>query len=78
MSEQTLNVVVNQAEMLTTAEQIELVACIMRRLQTQLSPPKNMKARDLLEKTYGIWQHGDGLHYQQKLRAEWDSDENSA
>lgn len=26
----------------------------------------------LLETTKGIWQHGDGLAYQEKLRAEWD------
>lgn len=26
----------------------------------------------LLENTKGIWQHGDGLVYQEKLRTEWD------
>jgi len=27
---------------------------------------------DLVENTRGIWRQGDGLAYQQKLRAEWD------
>ena len=26
----------------------------------------------LLESTKGIWQHGDGLKYQENLRAEWE------
>ncbi|ULJ60586.1 hypothetical protein [Wielerella bovis] len=26
----------------------------------------------LLDKTKGIWQHGDGLAFQEKLRSEWE------
>jgi hypothetical protein len=26
---------------------------------------------DLLERTRGTWQHGDGLEYQERLRGEW-------
>ena len=28
--------------------------------------------RRALDQTRGIWKQGDGLRYQQKLRAEWD------
>ena len=28
-----------------------------------------------LERTAGIWSHGDGLNHQQQLRAEWDDRE---
>ena len=26
---------------------------------------------DLLERTVGVWKHGDGLKYQEKMRREW-------
>jgi len=41
-------------------------------------PISGKKSRDkkafkqLLEQTRGIWEHGDGLAYQLKLRDEWD------
>lgn len=28
--------------------------------------------KTLLERTSGIWKHGDGLAWQKKMRAEWD------
>lgn len=28
---------------------------------------------ELLEKTKGIWTHGDGLDYQQMIRDEWET-----
>jgi hypothetical protein len=28
--------------------------------------------RQLVERTAGIWKKGDGLEYQEKMRAEWD------
>ena len=33
---------------------------------------RQMIYKELVEKTAGIWQPGDGLAYQEKLRAEWE------
>lgn len=34
-------------------------------------PPGTERLRDLLEASKGIWQGGDGLEYQRRIRAEW-------
>ncbi|WP_315041886.1 hypothetical protein ACGTJS_03075 [Faucicola mancuniensis] len=40
---------------------------------SQIKPTQKDDFLSQLENTQGIWQHGDGLVYQQNLRAEWES-----
>jgi len=72
MSQATFDNVLKQTELLSIAEQMELIARVAQQLKNQLPFNKSTKAQELLEKTHGIWQLEDGLEYQQKLRAEWD------
>ena len=53
------------------AEQVtmtELVRRAVRRMREQEQAPA---LEDLLHDSQGTWTHGDGLAYQQSLRAEW-------
>ena len=53
------------------SEFIEKVYDFLKSLE-QSKHSEKTKLQDALRKTQGIWQNGDGLNYQQKLRAEWD------
>ncbi len=57
------------------------IASIIRRAidnyRNELERQKEPAMDQLLQQTKGIWQHGDGLAYQQKLRDEWDNEENT-
>ncbi len=72
MSQATFDNILKQVELLSMTEQMELIAHVVQQLKNQLPFNKPTKAKELLEKTYGIWQLEDGLEYQQKLRSEWD------
>ena len=41
------------------------------RLLRGRTPAEHLSWDDLLESTRGLWTHGDGLKYQQRLRREW-------
>ena len=47
------------------------MAEIMRRAITLLRERETTEREALIKSTAGIWKHGDGLEYQQKLRDEW-------
>lgn len=74
MSSLTLNHLYDQAEAMSTAEQRELVERLVSHWKkpTAITEQK-ARAKILLEKSHGIWLQGDGLDYQQALRAEWDA-----
>lgn len=41
------------------------------RLLRQQSRRERPELSELLERTAGLWRHGDGLKYQEKTRREW-------
>ena len=49
---------------------IELIQWIVRALRFSLKSSQS-DWDDLLRRTSGIWKHGDGLAYQNRLRDEW-------
>ncbi len=55
------------------AEGVPMTEMIRRavRLLREQSRRRRPGLDDLLEKTAGIWRHGDGLKYQEKMRREW-------
>ena len=48
----------------------EIIRRAVRLLRGQ-TPAEHISLGDLLDATSGLWKHGDGLKYQQKLRREW-------
>lgn len=48
----------------------ELVRRAVRLLRSQ-TPIEHRTKDEILRATSGIWKQGDGLRYQEKLRAEW-------
>jgi hypothetical protein len=67
--------IVKQTELLTLAEQWELLTHLMQRLRRQVLPPSmatKSSFSELLRNTQGLWKAGDGLEYQLQIRTEWD------
>jgi hypothetical protein len=52
MSQTTFNHVLKQVELLSIAEQMELIARVAQQLKNQLPFNKSTKAKELLEKNY--------------------------
>jgi len=44
---------------------------IVRRALRQFQAQERDQFDSILQKTSGIWQNGDGLAYQEKIREEW-------
>ena len=57
------------------AEHVSMAEIIRNAIEQyrQTRPLKNAsEIEKIVEATKGIWRHGDGLRYQQKLRFEWE------
>jgi hypothetical protein len=52
----------------------EIVRQAIRFYHLQIEQQQKGDILNILDHTKGIWQHGDGLQYQQKLRGEWNND----
>jgi len=50
----------------------EIVRQAVHYYRQTLEAKKKPSMRQLLKKTAGLWQQGNGLDYQKKLRSEWD------
>lgn len=48
----------------------ELIRRAVRLLRSQ-APAEHRSLDELLVATSGLWKHGDGLRYQERLRGEW-------
>lgn len=48
----------------------EIIRRAVRLLHDQMESTKP-STDELLENTRGLWKHGDGLAYQEKIRDEW-------
>ena len=48
----------------------ELIRRAVRLLRDQ-APVEHQTFEELLAATSGLWKHGDGLTYQERLRGEW-------
>ena len=52
------------------AEGIAVAAVVRKAMERYLELPAKGKGVDeVLERTFGIWKHGDGLRWQRKMRA---------
>ena len=49
----------------------EVVRDAIRWYKASNSAIRDREVKEILRKTAGIWQNGDGLAWQRKLRAEW-------
>lgn len=57
------------------AEQVPVTELVRRAIQLyrQRSPEMGAPSfEELIQRTTGIWEAGDGLEYQERLRAEWE------
>ncbi len=61
---------VAEDEHVSMAEVIRHAINFYRHQKQTTSPPSLKK---LLSQTKGIWEHGDGLEYQRKVRSEWNN-----
>jgi len=59
------------------AEQVSMTEIVRRALvvyRCQAGGQPEPRFEDLLERTRGLWHHGDGLAYQARMRGEWERD----
>lgn len=57
------------------AEQVSMTEIVRRALvayRLQAAGQPEPEFEELLERTRGLWQHGDGLAYQARMRGEWE------
>lgn len=52
-------------------EGVSMAELIRRAVKMLRAHPEGLTTEDLLEKTRGLWKHGDGLAFQESLRDEW-------
>jgi Mor family transcriptional regulator len=52
--------------------QISVAEAIRQGIDQLKKANRQQTYRQLVEKTRGVWKKGDGLAYQEKLRAEWE------
>jgi len=57
----------------SSAHQISLAEAIRQGIRKLKDAELQETYRTLVQNTRGIWKKGDGLKYQRRLRAEWDS-----
>jgi hypothetical protein len=50
---------------------ISMAKAVRRGIHTLKGSERENLYASLLKRTHGIWQKGDGLKYQKKIRAEW-------